>query len=153
MTVHPAEVYDRARVRPLPLAALVACAVTGAGCPTVDLGETPVSPGACRPDPAYFRDVLWDEYLAPADTARSCVGAGGCHRLEDGRSALRLHTGDPVDHARNYDVVTRFLSCGAPEASSLLTKPLAGQDPHGGGDLFEPGSDAETAFLQWFVLD
>lgn len=78
------------------------------------------------------------------------MAAGGCHRLEDGRSALRLQTTAPVDHPRNYDVVTRFLNCGAPEASSLLTKPLSGIDPHGGGDLFAPGSAAETAFLQWF---
>jgi len=133
--------------------AVIAGAAIAAGCPTVDLGETPVSPGSCRPDPAYYRDVMWPEFFDPPDAARSCVAEGGCHRLEDGRSALRLDTGDPVDHNRNYDVVTRFLNCGAPEASSALTKPLGGVDPHGGGDLFGRGEDPEVTFLQWFALE
>ena len=120
-----------------------------AGCPTVDLGETPVSPGSCRPDPAYFRDTLWPEFIDPPDTAQSCVGESGCHRVEDGRSALRFAT-DPIDDNRNYDVMTRFLNCGAPEASTALTKPLSGVDSHGGGDLFAPGSDPENVFLDWF---
>lgn len=129
---------------------MTTCAVAGAGCPTVDLGDTPVSPGSCRPDPAYYRDVIWPEFIAPGDASRSCVAAAGCHRIEDGRSALRLAT-DPVDEARNYDNFTRFLNCGAPEASAALTKPLSGVDPHGGGDLFAPGSDPETTFLAWFA--
>jgi hypothetical protein len=120
-----------------------------AGCPTVDLGENPPDPGTCRPDPAYYRDILWPEYLAPADTALSCVDAAGCHARDDGRSALRLVT-DPVDHGANYQVVIRFLNCGAPESSSLLTKPQSGVDPHGGGDLFGPGSDPTITFMQWF---
>jgi len=126
------------------------CAVAGAGCPTVDLGDTPVSPGSCRPDPSYYRDVIWPDFIAPPDDARSCVAASGCHRIEDGRSALRLTT-DPVDDNRNYDNFTRFLNCGAPEASPALTKPLSGVDPHGGGDLFSSGSDPETTFLEWFA--
>jgi hypothetical protein len=135
------------------LLALVTCAVSGTGCPTVDLGETPVSPGACRPDPAYYEDVMWPEFFAPGDEARSCVAAAACHRVEDGRSALRFATTEPVDHDRNYDVVTRFLDCGAPEASSALTKPRGGVDPHGGGDLFGPGSGPEGTFLGWFALE
>jgi hypothetical protein len=55
-----------------------------------------------------------------------------------------------VDHDSNYNVVSRFLNCGTPEASSLLTKPLSGVDPHGGGDLFAPGSQTEADFLNWF---
>ena len=132
--------------------ALLLCALAGTGCPTVDLGETPVSPGSCRPDATYFSDVMWPEFFAPADEALSCVAAGGCHRAEDGRSALRLESAEPIDQARNYDVVTRFLNCGAPEASSALTKPLDGVDPHGGGDLFGSGSGPESTFLQWFEL-
>jgi hypothetical protein len=135
------------------LLALMTCAVSGTGCPTVDLGETPVSPGDCRPDLAYYEDVMWPEFFAPADDTVSCVAAGGCHRVEDGRSALRLSTSEPVDHGGNYDVVTRFLNCGAPEASSALTKPLDGVDPHGGGELFQRGSGPEATFLEWFALE
>jgi hypothetical protein len=118
--------------------------------PAVPRSTSAVSPGACRPDPAYFADALWLTFLAPADAAASCVAAAGCHRLEDGRSALRLDTGDPPDLDGNYVVVTRFLNCGSPGSSSLLTKPISGVDPHGGGDLFAPGSAAEAAFLGWF---
>jgi hypothetical protein len=124
-----------------------------AGCPTVDLGETPADPGVCRPDPLEYRDVIWPEFLAPADTARSCVDEAGCHAAGNGRSALRLETdvaADPTAHDRNYAVVIRFLNCGTPGASSLLTKPLAGQDPHGGGDIFADVDDpAVMAFEAW----
>lgn len=135
------------------LLALATCALWATGCPTVDLGENPVSPGSCRPDVAYYRDVVWPEFLAPADQARSCVAASQCHRAEDGRSALRLNASEPIDHDGNYDVATRFLNCGAPEASSMLTKPLDGVDPHGGGELFQPGSGPEATFLEWFALE
>jgi hypothetical protein len=130
----------------------LACVLAGTGCPTVDLGETPVSPGSCRPDPAYYRDVMWPEYFSPPDDAMSCVAAAGCHRSGDGRSALRFQT-DPLDQNRNYDVVTRFLNCGAPESSAALSKPMSGIDPHGGGDLFAPGSAPATTFLAWPGLD
>lgn len=136
-----------------PVLALLLCVLAGTGCPTVDLGETPVSPGACRPDATYFREVMWPEFFAPAAEELSCVSAAGCHRVEDGRSALRLETTEPLDHAGNYEVVTRFLNCGAPDASSALTKPRSGVDSHGGGDMFGPGSAPESTFLQWFALE
>ncbi|MCA9676868.1 MAG: hypothetical protein H6709_03015 [Kofleriaceae bacterium] len=124
------------------------------GCPTVDLGDTPADPGVCRPDPMYYRDVIWPEFLSPADTTKSCVANSGCHAAGNGRSALRLDTdvtGDPTAHDRNYNVVIRFLNCGTPDASALLTKPLAGVDPHGGDDIFPNTSDpAVTAFEGWF---
>lgn len=125
-----------------------------AACPTVDLGDTPADPGVCRPDPGVYRDVIWPEVLAPADTSRSCVAQSGCHAVENGRSALRLEIpadeNDFATHDRNYDVVTRFLNCGTPDASSLVTKPLAGVDPHGGGDIFPNGSDpAVDAVVMW----
>ena len=56
-----------------------------------------------------------------------------------------------VNHDENYTIVSRFLSCGAPESSPMLTKPLSGVDPHGGEDLFMPGSEAEQTFLDWFL--
>jgi hypothetical protein len=118
----------------------------------VDLGETPPDPGVCRPDPTYFRDVIWPEYLAPTDPDKSCVGTSGCHASDTGRSALRLETdtSDPQVFDRNYAVVTRFLNCGSPDASSLLTKPISGVDSHGGSDLFGPGDPEEATFLGWF---
>jgi hypothetical protein len=126
-------------------------AFTLAGCPTVDLGENPPDPGRCRPDFAYYRDIIWPEFLAPTEPARSCVDAAGCHQRDNGRSALRLVVNEPIDHNSNYQVVTRFLNCGTPEASSLLTKPLTGLDPHGGGDLFDASDPAYDVFLLWFT--
>lgn len=127
----------------------------GTGCPTVDLGDTPPNPGVCRPDPSYYRDVIWPEYLASSDSSKSCVMAAGCHASDTGRSALRLET-DVVDdagaHDRNYSVVTRFLNCGSPDASSLLTKPLSGGDQHGGGDIYGIGDPEVDAFETWFTL-
>lgn len=127
-----------------------------AGCPTVDLGDVPPDPGQCRPSRAYFEDVIWPEFIAPADTARSCVDAAGCHRRDDGRSALRLTlpTGQIDDQRtmdRNYDAVVPFLNCGAPESSTMLTKPQSGIDAHAGGDLFDPDSDPALGFLTWFA--
>jgi hypothetical protein len=83
--------------------------------------------------------------------AKTCVGRSGCHGEADGRSALRLDNTDPIDFTRNYQVVTRFLNCGTPEASSLYTKPLTGEDPHGGGDLFGGADPAAAVFLAWFM--
>jgi hypothetical protein len=123
-----------------------------AGCPTVDLGEDLVEPGVCLPDPTYFRERIWPEYLAPPDAAKSCVMSSGCHSTQSGRSALRLET-DPDDAAqmRNYNVTVRFLKCASPSESPLLTKPLAGIETHGGGDIFPNTMDpAVITFEDWF---
>ena len=137
----------------LPIGALASlAALLLSACPTVDLGEMPASPGACRPDPAYFRDVIWPEFIDTADENKSCVAEGGCHQLENGRSAFRVSTAEPIDFDANYNVTTRFLNCGSPESSSALTKPISGVDSHGGGDLFDEGSESETLFLTWFDL-
>lgn len=132
-------------------ALLLATALATSGCPTVDLGEMPVSPGACRPDPAYFEEVIWPQIIDTGNEASSCVEQGACHQQENGRSAFRVSRVEPIDFAANYKVTTRFLNCGTPEASAFLTKPLGGVDSHGGGDIFEPGSEAEELFLGWFV--
>lgn len=140
------------RLVTMALLRMLACVAVVAlgGCPTVDLGDQPPDPEQCRPDMQYFRDKIWPEYLAPADPAKSCVAASGCHQAVNGRSALRLQT-DPVDYAQNYQVVTRFLNCQTPEASTLLTRPLKGGDPHGGGDIFmSPTDPAVQTFLMWF---
>ncbi|MBP6839225.1 MAG: hypothetical protein KBG28_21080 [Kofleriaceae bacterium] len=141
------------RLRRIVPAVVVAAAATG--CPTVDLGDEPQDVGQCRPDRQYFQDVIWPEFLVPADPNRSCIGdgTGGCHDASQGRSAFRLiiPSGSATpDYGRNYDVTTRFLNCGTPEASPLLTKPLSGRDVHGGGDLFTAtGDPAVDAFNNW----
>lgn len=127
-----------------------------AACPTIDLGEDPSNPGVCRPDPAYFRTAIWPEYLAPADPTKSCVIAGGCHRQADGRSALRLdHDPDllpdgSLDLEENYRVTIRFLNCSSRDASPLLTRPLAGEDSHGGDDIFTTADPQYAVFQGWF---
>ncbi len=131
--------------------AVALAALLCTGCPTVDLGDDPVEPGVCRPDPDFFRTRVWPEFLAQPDMAKTCVGRSGCHAEADGRSALRLDNIEPIDFTRNYQVVTRFLNCGTPDASSLYTKPLGGEDPHGGGDLVVSGDAASNVFLQWFA--
>lgn len=120
-----------------------------AGCPTVDLGDVPPDPNVCRPDRAYFEEMIWPVYLAPADPAKSCVMQAGCHAANNGTSALRLET-NPPDFARNYTTVTRFLNCNTPGASRLLLKPLSTELDHGGGDIFLPGDPAIAVFEGWF---
>ena len=125
-------------------------AILATGCPTVDLGDHLAEPGSCRPDFAYYRDVLWPEYLV-GSPATSCLTGSGCHgQSNDPRSALRLSTTAPVDRQANYEVATRFLSCSMEETSALLTKPQAGVDAHGGGDLFTNPSNERSVFLDWF---
>ncbi|MCG8419862.1 MAG: hypothetical protein MJE77_18155 [Proteobacteria bacterium] len=138
------------------IVAALALAFLATGCPTVDLGDFPPEPGQCRPDQVYFRNVIWTEFLAATDPQKSCVAAAGCHRRDDGRSSLRLNF-DPAQPTtlngnENYGVAIRFLNCADPESSSLLTKPLSGLDPHGGGDLFDTGSPEYATFIQWFNL-
>jgi hypothetical protein len=128
------------------LVLVCAPALLGA-CPTVDLGDQPPDPEQCRPDMQYFHDHIWPEYLAPADTAKSCVAQSGCH---GDSTAFHLRT-QPVDDAFNYLATARELNCAMPSESPLLTKPLVGGDPHGGGDVFTSTSDpAVVVFLGWF---
>ena len=130
------------------LAALLGLWTLG-GCPTVDLGDNPPDPGVCRPPRDYFDTMIWPEYLAPTDEARSCV-KGGCHGDVRGVSALRLDSTPPIDLARNYSVATRFLNCGTRDASPLFTKPLRGIEAHGGGDVFGGDDNQADVFRMWF---
>jgi hypothetical protein len=131
------------------LACLVLALFLG-GCPTVDLGEDLAEPGVCHPDITYFKTQIWPNYLAPT-ASMSCVGQAGCHAADTGRSALRLET-NPDDAAltRNYDVAIRFVNCSSPDASPLLTKPEAGIESHGGGDIFPMGDPKVALFEAWF---
>ena len=128
-----------------------------AACPTVDQGESPVAPEACRPDPAQFETTVWPNAIAnTADVSKSCVAEAGCHARETGRSALRLIAKPladmtPVDYQMNYDAVTRFLNCNTPESSPFITKPAAGGDPHSGGDLWQLGDEPELTVEKWIA--
>jgi hypothetical protein len=130
-------------------AALVAL-VGLAGCPTVDLGDTPTDIGLCNPPGGldYFQNRIWPEYVRPGN-ANSCTKAGGCHN-EAGGNALAFDSSATPDFAANYRQAQVFLNCGTPNASLLLTKPLAGVEPHGGSDIFLASDPAITTFNGWF---
>jgi hypothetical protein len=121
-----------------------------AGCPTVDLGDTPSDIGLCNPAGGiqYFKDKIWPEFVRPTDMAKGCTKSTGCHS-EAGGNALSFKT-MPIDDAFNYRQTQIYLNCGTPMASELLTKPLSGVDPHGGSDLFSPSDPPYSVFLDWF---
>ena len=128
--------------------AFVAALLLLAGCPTVDLGDTPPDIGLCTPAKGmdYFVNNIWPMYLHPSG-AKDCAQSAGCHAMAHG---LAL-TVSPPDFVANYRVAQQYLNCGTPTASELLTKPLAGIDGHGGGDLFADTNDpAVQVFLNWF---
>ena len=121
-----------------------------AGCPTVDLGDTPTDINLCNPAGGidYFKSDIYPKYIRPGD-ANACTKAGGCHN-EAGGNALNFKT-NPQDDAFNFRQAQVFLNCGTPEMSQLLTKPLAGVDTHGGGNIYMTMTDAEVqVFLGWF---
>jgi hypothetical protein len=128
---------------------LLALLATLAGCPTVDLGDTPVTPPLCRPSLDTFKmeGGIWDVAVDPPDMTKSCVANAGCHAQATGRSALRLISKPrdqmlDSDWSTNLDVIARFLNCPTPASSEFITKPEAGVDPHLGGDLWTCGGSA-----------
>lgn len=122
-----------------------------AACPTLDLGDTPVTPPPCRPSLEAFRREggIWDTAIAPADENHSCIAKDGCHAQATGRSAFRLIAKlriemTDTDWTANLDVVARFLDCASPSSSPFITKPEVGTDPHLGGELWScSGSSCE----------
>ena len=130
--------------------ALACCVVLLCGCPTVDLGDMPPGVGLCNPTggPQYFADEIVPKYLKLSDSAKGCGRDGGCHNRSHGL-ALDLTPANLAGTA-NYRVVQQYLNCGQPKQSPLLTKPLAGQDGHGGGDLIQVDSAEYMTFLDWF---
>jgi hypothetical protein len=119
-----------------------------AGCPTVDLGDTPTEIGLCNPSGglAYFEDQVWPNFVTRPNAAQSCNNAG-CHVA--GGNGLDFPA--QIDFPAAYRRTQVYLNCGTPEASLFLTKPLAGIDPHGGNDIFPGINDpAVQIFLDWF---
>ncbi len=109
-----------------------------AACPTVDLGETPVTPPLCIPDLQTFTDTIWPVAVAPPETEKSCIGRSGCHAQANGSSALRLipNPASTTDYQTNLNVIARYLNCATPANSQFITKPEEGIDSHLGGDLW-----------------
>jgi hypothetical protein len=119
-----------------------------AGCPTVDLGDVPTEIGLCNPSGGlqYFQDQIWPNYVVRSNPTTSCATVG-CH-ISGGNG---LDFPAQVDYAAAYRRTQVYLNCGSPDASAFLTKPLAGIDPHGGGDIFPNEADpAVQIFLAWF---
>ena len=118
------------------------------GCPTVDLGDDPPDVGLCNPRGGltYFQSDIVPKYLKLPDKTNGCGRNSACH---DHAHGLAFDLNNPTSTA-NYRLTQNYLNCGSPDQSDLLTKPLAGQVGHGGGDLIQPGSTEETTFLGWF---
>jgi|HubBroStandDraft_6_1064221.scaffolds.fasta_scaffold170452_2 hypothetical protein len=123
------------------------CVLALAGCPTVDLGDSPADIGLCNPPAglSYFMTQIEPNYFKLTDTVNGCARSSSCH---DGNNGLTL---DPTgSDAANYRISQSYLNCGDAMASELLTKPLAGIDGHGGGDLFTQSDPQFTVFMNWF---
>lgn len=118
------------------------------GCPTVDLGDTPTEVGLCNPAGGveYFQAQIWPSYVTRPNANQSCNKVG-CH-VAGGNG---LDFPQQVDYPAAYKRAQIYLNCGTPAASLFLTKPLAGIDPHEGGDIFPATSDPSVQiFLDWF---
>jgi hypothetical protein len=130
--------------RAIACSALLLCS----GCPTVDLGDDPPAVGLCNPTGGYeyFQTMVVPQYLKLPDRTTGCGRNAMCHDRAHG-AAFDLD--NPTSMA-NYNLAKNYLNCGSPRQSQLLTKPLAGEDGHGGGDLIQNGSTEMMVFLMWF---
>jgi len=131
----------------LALALVLALVLAAAGCPTVDLGDTPEDVGLCNPRGGlpYFQDVIWPRFVV----AGGCTAAGACHNFGAG-NLLGFKTQPQIDYPANYRASLVHLECDTPSMSKFLTKPLAGIDGHGGSDIFQAGAPEIQVFLDWF---
>ena len=127
-----------------------------AGCPTVDFGQTPSDIGVCNPNggPEYFETVIWPQYIrspatscGPAKDLPCDCAQSKCH---GGSRDPNFDTTLPIDYTAMYRLSQQYLVCGAPTASPFLTRPLAGIDGHGGGDLFTKSDPQYQVFIDWF---
>ena len=94
----------------------------------------------------YFQNEIVPKYLKLADRTNGCGRSSSCHERAHG---VAFDLADPASSA-NYRVSLNYLNCGQPRQSPLLTKPLTGEDGHGGGDLFDSNSAQFMTFLGWF---
>jgi hypothetical protein len=128
---------------------IVPLVALAAGCPTVDLGDTPSDIGTCYPNKGepYFETVIWPSYIN--NTKRSCV-TGNCHE-ENSTGGGALHfTTMPPNLVENYRRAQFELKCQFPEAGFLYAKPC-GIEPHKGTQIFTCPTDQEAQlFLAWF---
>ena len=126
----------------------MACAIALCGCPTVDLGDEPPGVGVCNPMGGllYFQNEIVPNYLKLPDRTNGCGRSSSCHERAHG---VAFDLANPTSSA-NYRVALAYLNCGQPRQSPLLTKPLTGEDGHGGGDLFDSNSAQFMTFLGWF---
>jgi hypothetical protein len=124
------------------------CVLLLCGCPTVDLGDQPPAVGLCNPAGGieYFQQEIVPNFLKLSDRAIGCGRNSMCHDRAHGAA---FDLANPMSTA-NYNLTKNYLNCGQPRQSQLLTKPLAGEVGHGGGDLIQPGSDEVNVFLMWF---
>ena len=129
--------------------AFVALCALLAGCPTVDLGDTPPDLGTCVPakGSAYFASDIWPKYIN--NTKKSCVSST-CHVAGGNGGTLHYDT-QPTAIDADYKLTLPQLLCSRPEESPLLTKPEAGMVNHGGGDIFQPTDPEVQIFLSWFM--
>lgn len=106
---------------------------------SITLGADDVSP------PSFRHDVL------PVLTRYGC-NQGACHGKLAGQNGFRLSLrgyAPEWDHGwLTREFSGRRINTVVPEASLLVRKPT-GQEPHGGGRLFAPGSRAEQVLLAW----
>jgi hypothetical protein len=133
------------------LGVTIACLL--AGCPTVELGDTPADIGVCAPvgGKAYFDATIWPQYLAipaPLDPTHTCLDKG-CHGNGSVSGGLGFDTAQPTSSS-NYRIAQQELDCSVPSASRMLLKPLAGVLGHEGGDLFRMTDPEYQTFLDWF---
>ena len=140
--------------RGMPLPFVVFGAGLLAGCPTVDLGDTPTDINLCNPAGGldYFVSDIYPTFIKGdnPDDAKSCTQNMGCHSEGDG-NALNFRIQARRDDNFNFRQAQVFLECGNEEMSLLLTKPLSGIEAHQGGNLFGAMTDPEVqAFLGWF---
>ena len=122
-----------------------------AGCPTVNLGDTPEGIATCNPMGGlpYFQEQIWPNYLAPNNPATTCVRSG-CHDTTDSAGGMGFDTTTPIDYAGNYAIAQPKLDCEVPTSSLLLTKPLDEMSGHGGSQIFTTSDPEYSIFLNWF---
>ena len=81
------------RFRALGCVGAAGLALLGAGCPTVDLGDTPTDINLCNPAGGldYFTAEIYPKFIRPGDT-NACTQNGGCHN----GSAFQLAAGHGI---------------------------------------------------------